>query len=588
MKQNRKGGNTTSTTTKHKAQKMKKVYVREQPRKDSQSKRVNLDNIREDKVKRIIEQDAKKPNRNDISWYSRNPQLLQAAASIPFSSVLGEISSNIGDPSQPIDSVYGIMVLPWSPCLGADDVALNQSFNSQYSYNVHANSRNYAYTAPDLGILELAGIQVFNIIASMIRAFGVVRWYQERNNYLPDALLHAMGFQPKDVRQHRSQMWFDINNLIDQTRQIWIPNTMPIADRWFNLNSNVYTDADDQSISQLYVYVQDAYYIYSETGLSTGSALLLVNEKGEPCDYDEEVAGGVLNYSNAAFNPAYNQYTWEEWMTVAQAMIDALINSEDRGIIFGDILNAYGQDNIRALTSIDSSYVVTPAYNAEVLTQIENWLESPAVLKGIGQTSGNLTLASIWAQQSVMYYSSSQKRAIPRIPTAALINFHTSSQPTPEMVVVGTRCVALGYQSVGGRMTIKLSTNNVGTGIVSLPYACGTEIPHATILYNFKRLTTTPVLQVNATWNSQYFRANNIPGFLRSAALGSIMSFDWHPFFYDTGAHTTMPETPAIQGFNGSIVANYGDHANYSYIDNTVMAKLHRTCLFSLLGVPQI
>lgn len=574
----------SSQKQRNKAQNMKKAYVHEQPRKDSSSKRVNCDNMREDKVKDMIERDSKGKGRNDISWYTKNPELIRSAASIPFSSVLGDTNVNVAS-TTPTAAVYGIMALPWAPCVGTDDIAVNQTFNSQYSYIVHANSRNYAYNAPDLGIMELAAMNVFSIIGTMIRAFGIVRHYEQRNYYLPDGLLMATGFIPKDIRENRSKMWFDLNNLIDQTRQIWVPNTMPLADRWYELNSNVYTDSDDASISQLYVFVQDAYYIYSETGLKTGSSLLLVNDDGEAYDYDE-VATATLSYSVVGFNPARRQYKWSQWLTIAQAMIDALVNSEDRGIIFGDILNAYGTDSIRALQPVDAAYTVQPVYNAEILTQIENWVESPAVLKGIGQTDGTLKLASIWSTKPIFYYSQIPGEQ-PAMPDKMLLNFHTNSQPTPEMVTVATRFGALGFQAKGGRMTIKLSTNSVNSGIVLLPDTCGTEIPHAIVLYHYAAVSSTDsTMLITADPMTQY--SPNVSGNIISQRMGPVMSFDWHPFFYTMSGTKTIPTTLVISGYSGSVISTYGDHANYDYINESNIAQLHRVCLYSLLGIPQI
>lgn len=56
-----------------------------QGRKDSKDKRVNYDNERESK----FTADAKKLGCNDISWYANNAELMKAAGSLPFSSVLG-------------------------------------------------------------------------------------------------------------------------------------------------------------------------------------------------------------------------------------------------------------------------------------------------------------------------------------------------------------------------------------------------------------------------------------------------------------------------------------------------------------------
>lgn len=82
---------------------------REQPRKDSKAKRVNLDNARESRVERDIRRDSQKVTANDIQWYSRNPELLKSSASLPFAKVLG--AQVAGDQSIPVP---GIMKFAYS------------------------------------------------------------------------------------------------------------------------------------------------------------------------------------------------------------------------------------------------------------------------------------------------------------------------------------------------------------------------------------------------------------------------------------------------------------------------------------------
>lgn len=556
---------------------------REQPRKDSSSKRINLDNARKDRVERDIERGMESDSRNDISWYNRNPELLKAASTFPFASILGEPRESIygGDP---ISAVSGIMVLPWSPALGVDDVAVNQAFNSMYSYIVHANSRNYSYSSADLGILCLAGIQVFSIISSMIRAYGTVKYYQERNYYFPEGLLKAMGFKYKNMRENLSKIWFDINNLIDQTRQIWVPDVLPIADRWYFMNSMMFTDAPD-NISQTYLYVQDAYYIFSETGLKTGSSLIMIDEDGLPVDID--AGTDSTRYTTNHFNPASQQYDWSTWVAVAQAMIDALVQSEDRGIIFGDVLNAYGIEKIKALSSIDASFMTAPVYNAEVLTQIENYVPTYAVAKALGQREGLLTLTTFWGTNLYYMYNSNASNIISKVPAEAVLNFHIPTQPSPEMVTIATRLLSLGFQCVDKRPVLNLSSGAVNDGMVYMPKAVGTELPHQPIIY-VNEYSPTHVLVPEAKPVVSYAPAmRSGPSAGNSPQLGKLMAFDWHPFHYVMLQDTTIPST-TVQSYDGSIVEIFGDYANYTFVNVSMMQKLHRACLFSLLGVPHM
>lgn len=168
--------------------------LREQPRKDSDDPRINLDNARESKVAKDIERDSKKSNANDISEFNKNPELLKSAASLPFASITGlplQVTNGV-------KSVSGIMVMPYEPGLMGYDTqsAMNKAFQQIYSFVVHANSRNYKYEYTDLAMYTLAGIELFTAISEAIRVYGTAKAYTEENLYYGDAVIAALGFLP--------------------------------------------------------------------------------------------------------------------------------------------------------------------------------------------------------------------------------------------------------------------------------------------------------------------------------------------------------------------------------------------------------
>ncbi|BAW32387.1 capsid protein [Picobirnavirus 504] len=556
-----------------------------QGRKDNKSRRVNYDNMREDRVKKIIEEDSKTNSANDVSWYSRNPELLKSVASYPFANILGTPISNYDGSAIP-----GIVTFAYEPCFGGpSNPALTQCFNSMYSFVVHANSRNQSYDAPDLGILTMAGMQVFSIIGSVLRAYGVVKYYNERNRYLPDALLTAMGFKPADFRQNLSHIWFDINNFINQTKQIWVPDDLPVMDRWYWLNTNVFSDAEGDQ-AQMYVFVQNTYYIYSDIAVKTGSSL-------GPVASDGRLAPSSINGS---FSPANTQYTWAVWKGVIQSMIDALIGSQDRGIIYGDILKAYTADRIRALQPIDSSFTLGPVYNAEALMQIENVATVDMSCSGFFQTSDG-DMYTNWivypsGDNTKTSTSSEDNSAIISTNDNVLLNFHIPTQPTPEMIMIATRMTACqilrdtlytisNWQAAGGATPSKTPTY--------YPFAVGSEIVNRIRLYQYvSALDGDPGIQIYNI--PQYIQTNTsitsdgnntLPGYLAQVLL--LEAFDWHPFIYKVDHfHVSKDKTP-IQGIQHIRYA-YGDIDNYAVIDSLSLAAMHQVAIYSELGVPKM
>lgn len=535
----------------------------QQPKKDSRSKRVNYDNTRASKFDKDLEASkySRKPGMNDISWYAHNPELLKAAASLPFSSITGR---PIGFPGLGTDgtqyTVPGVMAFGWEPAFGGGSkppYALNQCAASMYSFLVHANSRNYTYEQSDLMVLVLAGAQIFSTLANVIRAYGISKTYYEQNAYVPDTLLKMSGFDPVDFRQHLGQIWFDINNFVAQTAQIWIPNTLPLIQRWFWMNSNVYKDDSDPK-GQMYMFVPQTVYKYNATQTSTGGGL------------ESVVSGSTI------FSPAQYEYTWEIWRNTIQEMIDALLGDEDRGIIYGDLLNAYGKDKIYALPPIPSDYRVEPIYSQEVLTQIENMTVGCSTFRGLMQQNG--LLIPVFEERNSKVWSAGWM-----LPAQNVLNFHQAEQPTPEQIMIATRLMsntsewsttAPSYKITDGVASI----TNTGKP-TTYPMYCGSE--HIanfsfTLAANNGSIQKGQQLIVNGDWNSSMGSG----GYYQ--IYKALFAFDWHPFQY----FLSSPTSTETQG--SDTIWALGDYANYAVLWGPNVGKLHDTALFSLFGIPQI
>nr|AVX53593.1 putative capsid [Marmot picobirnavirus] len=526
---------------------------------------------------------ATKVTDNDISWYNHSPELLKSAASLPFASIIGQgLSWTSG---VPIQSVPGIMSIGWDPSIGGelnDNGAINQAATSTYSYLVHANSRNYTYEAADLMLAIMAGAEVFSILGAMIRAYGVAHKYSEANRYLPDGLLTAMGFQPDDIRKNFSRMWFDINLLIDRSKQIWIPNTMPFLMRRFWLNTTLFKDSSDVK-GQIYVFVQNDYLSYQSTTIETGGALL-------------ETGCGPQPYTE--FHPAEQQYTWDQWMSVAEYMLQKLLDEEDRGIMYGDILNAYGADHIYALPTITSDYTVEAVYSEEVLMQIENLVTSRSVTQcGVGQVEG--LLVPIY-KHAIITPTQPLEAGLPGVQA---LNFHFNTQPSPEAIMVATRAKTAGMVYIkAGNIIVSSSWNpdyqcRPANAIASSAKAtdlrvstCGTEICTSIRLW-FRDLKRSSGPSKYFAWELIQCASQWATGDTDIATRAFLMSFDWHPFLYEVQSgpkdNPDFPSDTEELLYTGTVAA-YGDYCNYTQISSANLERLHSVALYSEFGVPQM
>lgn len=563
-----------------------------QGKKDSRSTRVNLDNERESK---FVKQYEKKGMRaeanshpNDISWYARNPELLKSAASFPFGEVLG---SRVWKHTPAY--VPGIMKIEFTFAYGGvfsgRDVsgiptdlkyypeAINQAAKSMYSFLVHANSRNYNYEYQDLQIVVSAGVQVFCAIAHVVRAYAIAKTYSEKSIYKPEAYLTAMGFDADEVRSNLGQMWFDINNLIAQTSQLWIPNFAPLLQRWIWLCSNIFTDAQS-ALGQSYLFVPRYFQQYNEVASTTGGCL-------EPASWNTKVGASPMQVLDTR-----KQNTWVAWRSTIQHMIDRLVNSEDRGIMFGDILNAYGADKIFAMPSVPSDVRIEPVFNPEVLTQIENLTVTHAACIGLQQTSDGLTPTMAYPVASANVLSQAVA------PQEPVLNFHQPSQPSPEQIVIATRLTAAGTLITDNSYSVR-SVYNVEADpsfqqdatpsrTFAMAVAFGSEVV-STIYFVVKDSTAQNNWNcIEYPWATSVYSDDWAPMSSNYVVSGDYLSFDWAPFIYwfqpDDGNSGVVGTT------EGVIRCAFGDYDNYTTLDFLELSKLHQMALMSEFGLPLI
>ena len=521
-----------------------KAPRREQPRKDSRDKRVNFDNTRESKFAKDTRTGKYGRDCNDPQWYAHSSELMRAAASLPFSTTAG-LKSELNN-----NAVPGVMALTWVPWVeGGTSSAIQQAANSMYSFTAHANSRNYNYDPADEMLLVVAGASLFSAISLGIRAFGTMQRFSQQDYYTPEVLVRAMGFDYADLRKNLSRMWFDLNDLINRSRQIWIPDYMPIIQRWFWLNAHIYRDGTSVK-AQYYLFRPSCFLRYQEKTQDTGGSLDTLPWATN--------AGGV--------------HTWDEYMKYMDSLFQNLLESQDRGMIFGDILKAYGADHIFALSPIASDYSVEPVYNTEVLTQIENCTPWYSDISGVVQDQyGTLVPTTPWLTAAQINKSAGPGFAV----STSVLNFHQLEPPTPEQIMVATRLKVHGL-----RVTQK-KTEDQQTQFKISPVTCGTEFINYIDMYKWVwsdsgsgTLTRTQV-------------SNGVTGQISFQTWADWAAFDWAPWIYQASSSQFILDNTVVGGvLNNNVNNAAGDYDNYTYVNTTTLAKMHTTAVYSLFGVP--
>lgn len=183
---------------------------------------------------------------NDPMWYAKNPQLLKDAASLAFSNRTGDyMDFGVANSSQATGAIPGIMALEWVPSVGTitntdasgtpvldNTDAINCAAKNIYSFVRHANSGASNYDAPDLMMAIVAADSVYSLIAHAIRTYGLMRVWDQKNRYVPEAILRATGITGLGENYSLADFRYDINFCIAKASVIWVPSNLTfITDR---------------------------------------------------------------------------------------------------------------------------------------------------------------------------------------------------------------------------------------------------------------------------------------------------------------------------------------------------------------------
>lgn len=298
--------------------------------------------------------------RNDPSWYISNESLLKAGASFPY-------GYPVGAPAYLDNDIYthagklvvsGVCTIDLLPTIGVSRNAaspVNVAARKLYSYIRHANSGAANYDAPDLMMYMMAMDSMYSWYWNGVRAYGTVNLYNKQNRYVPDALIHALGFDPDDLRRNYAQLRYGLIALAMKINNLVVPNTMTIFERHRWCFSHLWADGTAPK-SQLYAFRPKGYYVFAK---------------------DKNLAG-MLKWHGVTYategDSTVKPMTVNDYLDIMYAMVDPVITNydEDFGIMSGDIMKAYDASQLYTLPAIAEDYSVMPEYDETVLSQFQN------------------------------------------------------------------------------------------------------------------------------------------------------------------------------------------------------------------------
>nr|UDL14581.1 MAG: putative capsid protein [Jiangsu picobirnavirus 88] len=297
-----------------------------------------------------------KSNReNDISWYGANSAIISAVANIPYSNTLDAGIPVTTDDSNTVlyMGTPGIMGLYYTPTVGVAQTASDAATiaaRSIYSYVRHANSGSSNYDAPDLFLYLMAMDSVYAYWTYLIKIYGIARTFSFKNKYYPNALLEMHNVDPDDVHRNLQKLRAYINLYAVKMSSFAVPTVMPIMQRHMWMNSNVFLDRPTGK-AQTYVFLPKTLWKYEDVDVNF-------------------VEMGRLTGVEIC-NTTWTNRTVDQLISLGDELLAPIIESEDCGIMSGDILKAYGSA-IFGFNPISEDFSLVPTYSEEILNQIHN------------------------------------------------------------------------------------------------------------------------------------------------------------------------------------------------------------------------
>lgn len=349
---------------------------------------------------------------NDVNWYVARPNMLTDVARVPMNVATGVplfIPGHAGGSSSDYN-LPGVATFTWYPTVGLSKDAsspINVVARSLFSFIRHVNSGTINYEQSDVVMYLMAIDSIYTVFQSCVRLYGLSMLSNPYNRYWMDIYAKAAGADPDDLRKNRDAYLGRINGLAAKISNLFCPNTFPFITRHIWLSSGVYLDRESAR-AQAYMFKVGGYLKYDP----------------------KHTNGGAMVMHNITAS------TLGEWLDVLEDMLGAVITDTDFSKISGDVLAAYGVQNMMRIATVDRDYVVVPTFQPEVLTQIQNtmWLDTSDTLKWAVEANET---AAIWQKDNVVYslpnvntFSSSPRESMLLMPM---------DEPTPADVMVATR-----------------------------------------------------------------------------------------------------------------------------------------------------
>lgn len=572
------------------------------------------------------------PDSNDSEWYTKNNRLALDAATVMFSDPLGTerpryiyANTSIAQNALPM-AESGICVMRWIPTIGK---ALNETSpittatRNLYSYMRYFNGGRRNYEAQDFMMYLLAMDSVYIVHELGVRIYGLVKTNSYLNKYMAKRIVQALGWNYEDVVSNLADFRYSLNALAVRAQSLAVPSDIEYFTRHRWLCAHVFKDSDTVK-AQMYVFNPMGVYMFAEgpdvpsDDTNKANGLRYVDLYDLLTNYNVTGAQRVLAYPDQKSfviqdtNPMTG-ITVKSFVAGLSLLIDKIMSSQSGELMNGDVVKAFGLNNLYRMNTISEDYVVTPVYKAEVLSQIENASITP--ISGLYVNEGN-PVQSIWSatppgkwsdlditqttnigsgfiqQPNLrMSYAGSQTQVglqnkaygygLLTLPKAAVLNMH-KDDPS-----VGELFVATRFSAICGDITGFTDTASGGVTVTAPLLTFGTELMvSAYMCYNeFSATVGQPTKFVmNQVGYALIDENGNGDSLLAVFNNSKFNEFDWHfPTISTFCLAKVIQAQQTAPTFSGAWITDMRDIDNYAYVQQSQLVNLNEAAILSEL-----
>lgn len=285
---------------------------------------------------------------NDFSWWNKYPELIADAANFKCNYVAGKSIAGSDLPYV----VPGVLAVDLEPTYGSD-IEVTDPINiwarDLYLKMFQKYRPASGYTASDLGIAIIAGIECLKLIASYERIYGVVNRYSVRNINMPDAEAASLGLTPTQaqyLRGHLSDFRYDLNSLLMKAQRLCIPKDISAIADAISLFGYEYMDHENERAQFINFRLRHC-GLYSDNFMQSGGCVVMES---------------IL----------YFDFSLDNMCAALDARLNALLGSDSIQRIYADLVVWFGEGAMMQFLPVPENFTVLPTYSEEILHKLHN------------------------------------------------------------------------------------------------------------------------------------------------------------------------------------------------------------------------